>query len=256
MSITIQTPIVVISYDDLVYFSIHYPKKKDSDNNIDPICHGVLQCIEQAFGRTKPTTETSLGIVAVTNVPGLGEKRRRLLPMARELALLEDKSDIIHVESNYQTGWSHGKEILANDNQRPDVAKGSFYANPFQDDLDGRDLNYNRTDIPDEIKYKYPEFFAPNVWPSSWPEFRLAMLDLSKLIMDVGRLLIRPCDVYVSQECGPGYNPSTLTRVLEESKFAKARLLHYFPIHRSDVSDDNCSDWCGWHNDHVRNCKL
>ena len=222
-------PIVTISYSDLANFAVEPTQ-----------CNSVLEKVAQAFGKDHGH---SLGILAVTEVPTLLEKRRRLLPLARRLALLENKASIVCEESNYQTGWSHGKEIF---DGKPDIAKGSFYANPLVDDI-----TTLRRDVPGEIREKNPGFFAPNVWPTeSIPELEEAFKELAMLVVGVGRLLAKPCDAYVAQNC-PGYDQHKLTALLEESNFCKARLLHYFAIDRSNAKDTEFSDWCGWHNDHV-----
>ena len=228
-------PLVTISYSDLADFALEQSQTSATGSSFD-----VVDRIAQAFGKDH---ENALGILAVTEVPMLSEKRRRLLPLARRLALLENKAAIVCEESNYQTGWSHGKEIFDGE---PDIAKGSFYANPLVDDIASL-----RRDVPREIIDKNPGFFAPNVWPTeSIPELEEAFKDLAMLVVEVGRLLAKPCDAYVAQHC-PGYDPTKLTTLLEQSKFCKARLLHYFAMDRSSATDTEFSDWCGWHNDHV-----
>jgi hypothetical protein len=71
-----------------------------------------------------------LGIVTVSGVPRFPELRGRLLPLAAALAGLPDavKARLEDAGSNYNVGWSHGKEAL--EGGRPDLLKGSFYANP------------------------------------------------------------------------------------------------------------------------------
>jgi isopenicillin N synthase-like dioxygenase len=227
-------PVVSIPYSDLVNFASgdgsEGSKKTDAE---------LIDKVGQAFG----SAESALGILAVTGVPLMQDKRQRLLPMARQVALLEDKSEVVCEASKYQTGWSHGKEIFAG---KPDLAKGSFYANPLLDDLS------KVTEVRSDVKEANPGFFAPNVWPDkSVPELEVAFKELGRLVVDVGRLLAKPCDAYVSREC-PGYASGNLSTVLTESKFCKARLLHYFAVDRAGASDGDFSDWCGWHNDHVR----
>ena len=237
-------PVVTIPYSDLVNFD-------DGEH------HCVLEKIAQAFG----SENNSFGILAVTEVPTLHEKRAQLLPLARRVALLPNKEEVISEESKYQTGWSHGKEIFAG---KPDTAKGSFYANPLIDDL-----STIRQDIPQDIRDNNPGFFAPNVWPTkSIPELEGAFKDLASLVIDVGRLLAKPCDAYVAsqqQHLSAGSaaagscceQKNKLTTLLKESKFCKARLLHYFAVDRSNnTSENDFSDWCGWHNDHVSYFRL
>ncbi len=49
-------------------------------------------------------------------------------------------------ESSYNFGWSHGKEALAGG--RPDVHKGSYYANPL----------YNEVTADPELMRRYPAY--------------------------------------------------------------------------------------------------
>ena len=64
--------------------------------------------IEEAFGFT------GLGILLVRNIPQYCENRKKLLPLARQFALLpnEIKEKYVHEKSYYNFGWSHGKENL------------------------------------------------------------------------------------------------------------------------------------------------
>ena len=72
---------------------------------------------------------------------------------------------------------------------KPDLAKGSYYANPIHD-----------APVSDEALIKqYPSFLAPNVWPKDdLPELEGAFKVLGKLVVDVGLLLARQCDRYTS----------------------------------------------------------
>lgn len=65
--------------------------------------------IERAYGME------GVGVLTVKNVPGFVEARKRMLPLAREFALLpeEVKSKYVHEESYYSFGWSHGKENVS-----------------------------------------------------------------------------------------------------------------------------------------------
>ena len=238
--------LVMISYNDLIAFS------KEDPNSI------LLENIGKAYGNEKD----ALGILAVTDLPKeYAAYRERLLPMARDVAMLDDKSEIICPGSKYQMGWSHGKEMF---HGKPDSAKGSFYANPLlQGNDDGSD------GVRDELRTAYPDFFFANAWPTTaLPGFEQAFLDLSLLVMRVGALLAAPCDVYVQRQCS-SYPDGKLESVVKGSKFCKARLLHYFAV-QSDTDgdvgkagggttrqntdndkDESFDDWCGFHNDHV-----
>lgn len=152
----------------------------------------LLQQIEIAFG----AGETSLGILAITDIPQLEELRNKLLPMARQLALLPKREldAVTDVASGYQVGWSHGREKLEGD--RLDLAKGSFYANPLTDNF-----LESRPETDPTIAQENPAFFAPNVWPkSSLPDFEGNFKALGTLVCAVGRKLARLCDAYVKSK--------------------------------------------------------
>ncbi|GAB5033508.1 Hypothetical protein NocV09_01400420 [Nannochloropsis oceanica] len=230
--------------------------------------------IEEAFG------DYGLGILTVSGVPGLEEKRRALLPLAHRFASLPPAltKKYEHPQSFYSFGWSHGKETLQHG--RPDWLKGSFYANPLHD---------NPSTDQDLID-RYPAFLHPNIWPSKdVPALESAFKDLGKLIVDVGAMVAKQCDVYVGSKCA-GYanngkvekeggkeGMGKLERVVRESRVCKGRLLHYFPYvakeqeeekgkegkgtvcpkKEADEKDEEggkkemyFSTWCGWHNDH------
>jgi isopenicillin N synthase-like dioxygenase len=218
--VSAESPVVILQYQDLV-------------NNKD-----VSASIKAGFGAD------GLGLVVVRGVPGYIDARARLLPLARKFAALpeETKLKYEHLESHYNFGWSHGKETLAG---KPDLAKGSFYANPLYDAPFAHD--------PDLVK-KFPSFCAPNLWPSAdLPEFEPAFKALGKLVCETGFLLAKHCDALVSQEY-PSYEPLRLHNIISKSRTAKARLLHYFPMTHEQASSisgvDVDGSWCGWHNDH------
>lgn len=216
--------VVTVSLVDL----IHYDESNQE----------LLDKIGQAFGNGPEC----LGILVVTDIPAFAEMRQRLLPLSRRLAALDNLLDMERPEAFYTVGWSHGKEIFAG---KTDTGKGSFYANPLVDNL-----AQLRAVNPDVAKSR-PAFFAPNVWPSSsLPELEPAFKELGQLMVDIGRLLARPCDDYVFSKC-PGYQKNKLQTVLGKSMFHKGRLLHYF-ANDSIASTDSIMDvdsWCGWHND-------
>ena len=217
---TIDSSIVVeIDYNDLI------------EENCD-----ISTLIGRAFGID------GIGVLTVKNVPNYPSARKRLLPLSREFALLSDdvKAKYIHKESFYSFGWSHGIEKLQGN---PDLAKGSYYANPqFDKPIDDEQL----------IK-QYPAFIHPNIWPKDdLPELEYAFKDLGNIIVSVGKLVAKQCDKYVLSSC-PSYVPNHLETVIEDSKCCKARLLHYFPLSNEDItnkqsaaSDTLFSSWCGW----------
>mmetsp|Transcript_7459 Transcript_7459/g.10587 ORF Transcript_7459/g.10587 Transcript_7459/m.10587 type:complete len:400 (+) Transcript_7459:91-1290(+) len=245
-----KSQLVSISYSDLVRFAetTHSSSFTEKDRLL------VLEKIGLAFG----SGDDCLGILAVTDVPDLDQYRQTLLPLAQTLATLptSDLEKVIDYKSGFQSGWSHGKEKVEGD--KFDTGKGSFYANPLMDDIT-KDLKDQTVDK--QIIEENPAFFAPNVWPTeSIPAFESAFKDLGQLVVQVGRLLARPCDAYVKKTCGETYRSDKLFSVINESRFCKARLLHYFAMdtltndndekQESTSQDTDFSDWCGWHNDH------
>ena len=110
---TQDAKIVVIEYERLL---------QPYDDELDAL-------VEEAYG------PNGLGVLAVANAPGYLELRNNLLPMGYQFGQLpeEIKARYVHNESNYSFGWSHGKERLAGG--KPDIAKGSYYANPQYNEI-------------------------------------------------------------------------------------------------------------------------
>lgn len=278
MSTATESSIVTISYDDLVHQS------KENDYNSIP------GKIGEGWG------VNGLGIIAVTGIPKYQELRAKLLRLSYRLATETPKevleSDALTIpESFYSVGWSHGKEKVEGD--KYDTAKGSFYANPITDDvvqdIMRRDFNYplnvNDTEndsnlgISNEEEKKMtekieefrklaknnPAFYHPNVWPDdTLPELSSTLKEMGMLIRDIGILVGKSADQYVSSQCA-GYSSGKLETIISSSLCAKARLLHYFPNDEDDVNNATTaatmdekkkpnefdfSSWCGWHNDH------
>jgi len=239
----------------------------------------ILQPLCEKIGAAFGDSATSLGILAISDVPGFSELRQHLLPLSRRLASLspEELCGVTVESAGYQVGWSHGKEKVEGD--KFDVSKGSYYANPLVEDLlqsiierrrvarstDSNSGGMEEYEAPEDdlerVSLANPAFFAQNVWPTeSIPELEAAIKDMGRLICKVGRLLAKLCDKYVSTKC-PGYTKGKLESILTTSLCCKARLLHYFPaeadfekkqdLDKSPGDDSDFSDWCGWHNDHV-----
>ncbi|KAI7750795.1 hypothetical protein M8C21_019701 [Ambrosia artemisiifolia] len=217
MTPTLQT--VVIPYTHL--------KDKDADLSMK---------IEQGFG------PDGLGILSVSDVPGYTLLRQNLLSLAPRLANLPEKvkSELEDPQSRYNFGWSHGKEKL--ESGKPDLLKGSFYANPI--------LDKPTTDTA--LIQRYPAYCGSNIWPqSTMPELEIAFKSLGKLILDVGLLVAYHCDKYVSKVTGMPHNEG-IEQIVYRSRCHKGRLLYYFPAENSNDSQDSesMSSWCGWHTDH------
>jgi isopenicillin N synthase-like dioxygenase len=221
-----NSPVVKISYRDLA--------NKSAD---------LSASISAAYG------SDGLGLLVVSDVPEFVQLRQKLLPLAYKFANLPNpiKQKYEHASSFYQFGWSHGKESFRNG--VPDLSKGSYYNNPIHDEP-----------VKDAaIVKQYPTFCHPNIWPEAdMPELRPAFRGLGQKITSVATLLAAHCDKFVRERCST-YPTSLLTRVIQESRIHKGRLLNYYPITEADLKaqqavqqseEDSIGSWCGWHNDH------
>ncbi|KAL2329329.1 hypothetical protein Fmac_022756 [Flemingia macrophylla] len=199
------------------------------DKNVD-----LSSKIEQGFG------PNGLGILSVTDVPGYSSLRRNLLHLAPRLANLpkEVKEELEDPHSRYNFGWSHGKEKL--ESGKPDILKGSFYANPI--------LDTPTTEA--SLIQRYPSYCASNIWPkNALPELEVAFKALGKLMFDVGLMLAYHCDQYVSKGMKI-HKDEGLESILCRSRCHKGRLLYYFPSQQIIPNGNSLSSWCGWHTDH------
>ncbi|XP_078168057.1 2-oxoglutarate (2OG) and Fe(II)-dependent oxygenase superfamily protein [Carex rostrata] len=208
--------------------SIPFTHLKDRDKDLSGK-------IEEGFG------PQGLGIISVSDVPDFALLRKNLLYLAPRLANLSEdaKRELEDPDSRYNFGWSHGKEII--ESGKPDVFKGSFYANPI--------IDTPTTDTA--LLHQYPSFCRSNIWPtSSLPELEVAFKALGKLIFEVGLLLAHHCDQYVMQQ-GSTSKTQGLEETLRCSRCHKGRLLYYFPRPLSECREvtGSTSSWCGWHTD-------
>ncbi|KAK9830749.1 hypothetical protein WJX74_005164 [Apatococcus lobatus] len=192
--------------------------------------HQLCTKLQQGFGTG------GLGIVTISDVPGLSQLRARLLPMAAQLASLPEAvlTGLEDPDSNHNFGWARGKEAL--EDGRPDLNKGSFYANPTVD----------RHTEDKHLLSMYPGFCRPNIWPANdLPELREAFRELGLLIIHVGCLLADHCGRMVAEHF-PGTSADRLHNSIASSPCSKGRLLHYYPSHATSVAE---ASWCGWHTD-------
>jgi isopenicillin N synthase-like dioxygenase len=207
-----KADLVKISYDDLVSAC-----SNNDHSSIDNL-------IDQAYANS-----SSLGILAITDIPSLPSLRSKLLALAPKLAALppQQLEEITAPQSQYQVGWSHGREKLEGD--KLDFSKASYYANPLTDDLvesmlerrqyyhdDNHDV-HDKQQMEEVLKWDEslhqikseeelrqlasanPAFFAPNVWPTnSLPELESALKEMGQLIHQVGVYLAKCCDSYVA----------------------------------------------------------
>ena len=175
--------------------------------------------------------KNSLGLIIITDVPNMKEFRTNLIQAGRNFIKIKDKSKYEKPEAYYAVGWSYGKEKMKNN--KLDFAKGSYYANPLED---------NPTDDKELIK-KYPGSYTPNVWIDDIPEFEESFKIIGKTIYFLGLLLLNHCDDYLKKK---GIK-SNLEKLISGSRTCKGRFLHYFEIDKEKNKEDDGS--CGWHCD-------
>lgn len=222
----------------------------------------VLERIGKGFG----SDDQCLGIIAITDITELEEKRNNLLPLARTISMLpaDDLDEIEVPEASYQVGWSHGKEKLEGVGKF-DLAKGSFYANPITDDFvseykekcSKRKVTIGERSSSIDVEKMIQEnasFFARNVWPSRPPELKPSLIEVSDIIRGIGIMLAKMCDKFVQSKLPSSASFTKMEDVLKDSLYCKARLLHYFPTgnqkeQKRQSTDSDFSSWCGWHND-------
>jgi hypothetical protein len=221
--------IVTVSYSDLITFDESNPNEL------------LVESVARAFG------SDGLGILAVTDIPHLDEKRRQLLPLAARLPALPDLAECERPDLHYSFGWSHGKEQLRPG--VPDLAKGSYYADPFREVTPEADDEKGGSNDPSKNNASH------NVWPRSL-QLREPFLEMSVVVAETGRLLSKVCDCYCRRRGVDLALHETLTR----STSAKGRLLHYFDMNSGSSANAAAAAtgaraaeeqlWCGWHNDH------
>jgi len=195
--------VVTLSYEELLDSSSDLSRK-----------------IEQAYG------QGTLGLLTVSSVPRLEELRSKLLPLAHRFAELPGSVKALYEdpESSWSFGWSHGREILQDN--RPDVYKGSFYANPCVD----------VPTVDESLMNKHPSYCRPNIWPTEHiPALELAFKELGQLIVDVGLLIAARCDRYM-QSLKPSGGHHCIHESLRNSFSHKVTiLLHCRSFHSISV---------------------
>ncbi|KAJ7139709.1 Clavaminate synthase-like protein [Mycena epipterygia] len=217
---------VSISYHDLVSSS-------------SPI--SLSKSIEKAFG----SSPECLGIIIVRDLPSVYTTyRERLLKLSHAFANLDEtvREQYADPRSRYSFGWSHGKEIM---NGKPDVLKGSYYANPVVEN----------PNVSSALQESYPEYYNKNIWPkideAGVESFETAFKDLGKFIFEVGCALAVACEPFALSHLNDA--SVSLPELIRTSNTVKARLLHYFPPGPDSAlpgENDHVDDWCGWHRDH------
>lgn len=140
------------------------------------------------------------GYVLVRNVPEHLQLYNRFLAEGRKFLNSDAEKKACSPAHRYSHGWSFGEEAF---HGVPDSFKGSYYGD-------------------------WPET-PQNVWPIDHPEFREAYLDLTRLIVDTGCLILKTIDLYIPIA-------------------SKSRFLQYGCVNK-DIDDGN-PNWCGSHLDH------
>jgi len=202
--------------------------------------------INAAFGKE------GLGIMLVSGVPNLLQKREKILRVAKSFGELpvSIKEKYAHPQSHYSYGWSHGKEKMKDG--KFDTAKGSYYANPVFDSL--------TDDV--ELKKKYPGVYTDNIWPTEdCPEMEPAFKVMGQLNLEISDLVNQQLDNYLTSLTKGKHPPNFFQK--HAGGFFKSRLLHYFPITETKESskmcqkqdkkcetDNDIDNFCGWHLDH------
>lgn len=217
-----KTPAVTVSYSSLL----------DSPSTL-------TKSIEKAFG----SGPDSLGIIIVNELPpAYAEYRARLLQLAYKFAHLDEniREKYADPKSKYSFGWSHGKEIM---NGRPDLLKGSYYANPTVDKP-----NVSPRHIKD-----FCEYYSNNIWPTGElgvEGFEEAFKNLGGFVYKVGLQLALACQPFASSYLTD--SSVSLPDLISKSQTTKARLLHYFPPpdNSAPAADEPIDSWCGFHLDH------
>ncbi|KAJ9530925.1 hypothetical protein QJQ45_028778 [Haematococcus lacustris] len=185
----------------------------------------VLPYTPQAYG------PDGLGVLTISGVPNISDMRERLLRLASQVAALPAPAlqRLEDVASQYNFGWSHGKEALQSG--ALDTHKGSFYANPMTD----------QPCAPDSpLLQQYPQYFRPNIWPGpDLPDLEPAFKALGQAVVALGTQLAHHCDRYCCA-LNPGLAPGQLLGVLSASCTHKGRLLHYFPQGQPDSPAEPC----------------
>jgi hypothetical protein len=308
---TATTPeIVTVSYEDLITFDQKYndvvtffasssltPQeeqtstttigKRSRNQNIiaDDFLLSLMRRIgSDAFG------PQGLGIVVVEHVPHFIEYRQALLPLAAQIPNIPNVEETCtDPESYYQVGWSHGKEILSDrttGTRQPDIYKGSYYANPFTNDLlrtleerDGDTISssqetttmssLSRDEQPQQRqRRRHLNLYTKNKWPPApyVPQLESAFSQMGQLLHSVGCIIAKVCDAYCrfihNSMNDEEMDTFRIATTILKSKNANGRLLHYFPVVDPTSTTTPTGNtiqtppppttWCSWHNDHVR----
>ncbi|KAL3517608.1 hypothetical protein ACH5RR_020197 [Cinchona calisaya] len=183
-----------LDYSDLMFLSSTKDASSSSFQQIQRL-QSITQSVMENLGPAGP------GLIAIKSVPGASILRRRLLPLARKLALLsnDDRKRIIK-EHNI------GSDVPL---KNLDRIVSSFAAQ----------LKYNKTDFDSSLVMNDDTCKSKHELDTEFKNLGYAFRELGFLMMEIGLCLARICDrVIGSQE---------LELSLLESCSAKGRLIHY-----------------------------
>jgi isopenicillin N synthase-like dioxygenase len=192
----------------------------------------ITKEIIEAFG------EDSLGAVLITDIPEFKRKKMKLLKLSKKFGELPEaiQEQYESPETFYSFGWSKGKEKMKGG--KPDIAKGSYYANPI----------YDEPTKDKELIKKYPANYSVNIWPSEHvPTMESHFKFVGNFMYHIGLKVLKSCDKYLDTQIDE-YPKNYLHDIIKNSKTYKARLLHYYELPEEKNLEDDAS--CSWHLDH------
>ena len=183
-------------------------------------------------------SENGFGAIIITEIPDFKFHKMKLLKLSKQFGELPEaiQQKYERPETLYSFGWSRGKEKLKNG--IPDIAKGSFYANPI--------IDIPTTDK--ELIKKYPTSYSRNIWPTEHiPTFESHFKYVGKIMTDIGLKVIEHCDNYLDTEID-NYPQNYIKDLMLKCNTYKGRLLHYYEQPKEENKKQDSA--CGWHLDH------
>jgi isopenicillin N synthase-like dioxygenase len=192
----------------------------------------ISEKVAQAFGID------GLGLIAVKNVPGYVETRRKILEQGFKMANI-DIDTLKQLElskTNYSLGWQKGNTYF---NGKWEALTGAFYARVLREVIDHSDP---------EMQKKYT-----NVWPSEelLPSFKHDFLEMGRMLTHCQQNLLYHLDKY-TKTCYPQYKEFSLYNKMKSRNDTISRLIMYYPAKTYDeekYGQESKDNWCGWHRD-------
>ena len=230
-----MSDLVIVDYQDISDAS------KDLTAELER-AFGGIRFSSSSTNNNDDDAASSLGIIAIRNIPHFVEAKNAFLPMAHPLAHLtpEYHNALEDPTSLYNAGWSHGKEKLGDE---PDFAKASYYFNPLTDSPGTQDE-----------REKYPASYPCNKWPNEddlpqLEQFKQAAQNLGKIMHQTVVHVAKHIDAMAAKKV-VGYRKDLLFDAMQDTEKAKGRLLYYYPIDKDQTSTKTQEgNWIGWHND-------